>query len=81
MLAALGCGTLATVLFFNEPPPPGEWGFASPLAQHLFAGQPADISGFIGVVVAAAAYLVFRRREGPDSRPEESAPAVVVANQ
>jgi NCS1 family nucleobase:cation symporter-1 len=81
MMAAFACGTLATVLFFNEPPPPGEWGFASPLAQHLFAGQPADISGFVGVLVTAFAYLYFRRWERRGSRPEEAAPAVVAANQ
>jgi NCS1 family nucleobase:cation symporter-1 len=59
----LACGTLATLLFFNEPPPPGEWGFVSPLAQHLFAGQPADLSSLVGVLVAAIAYGVCRRFE------------------
>ncbi len=56
-LTAFACGTLATILFFNEPPAPGQWGFASPLAQWLFRGQPADVSPFIGVVVTALAYL------------------------
>jgi NCS1 family nucleobase:cation symporter-1 len=63
ILAAFACGTLATLLFFNEPPPPGEWGFVSPLAQHLFAGQPADISGWVGVLVTFLAYLACRRWE------------------
>jgi purine-cytosine permease-like protein len=81
MMAAFACGTLATVLFFNEPPPPGEWGFASPLAQHLFAGQPADISGFVGVLVTAIAYLYFRRWERPHRRPPGPAPAALAANQ
>jgi nucleobase:cation symporter-1, NCS1 family len=63
LMAAFTAGTLATVLFFNEPPPPGEWGFASPLAQHLFAGQPADISGFAGILVTAVAYWLARRWE------------------
>lgn len=69
MMAALGLGTLATILFFNEPPPPGEWGFVSPLAQHLFQGQPADISGFVGVAVTTICYLLFRSREQRRSRP------------
>ncbi|HEY6537905.1 MAG TPA: cytosine permease [Candidatus Dormibacteraeota bacterium] len=67
LLAAFGAGTLATLLFFNEPPPPGQWGFVSPLAQHLFAGQPADISGLVGVVATAVAYWLARsweRRSG-----------------
>jgi hypothetical protein len=69
MMAAFGVGTLATIHFFNEPPPPGEWGFVSPLAQHLFQGQPADISGFVGVAVTTVCYLLFRRREQRRPRP------------
>ena len=65
MVAAFLVGTLATVLFFNEPPPPGQWGWVSPLASHLFQGQPADISGVVGTVVAVLAYLVARRLERP----------------
>ncbi|HVB13925.1 MAG TPA: cytosine permease [Candidatus Dormibacteraeota bacterium] len=64
LIAAFAVGTLATLLFFNEPPPPGEWGFVSPLAQHLFSGQPADISGLVGVLVTALAYWLARRWEG-----------------
>ncbi|MHB1526517.1 MAG: purine-cytosine permease family protein [Candidatus Dormibacteria bacterium] len=71
-------GTLATVLFFNEPPPPGEWGFVSPLAQHLFLGQPADISGFVGVAVTTLAYLFFRSRERRQET-RDGAPAAAVA--
>jgi NCS1 family nucleobase:cation symporter-1 len=63
VMVAFAAGTLATLLFFNEPPPPGEWGFVSPLAQHLFAGQPADISGFVGVSVTALAYWLARHWE------------------
>jgi len=63
VMAAFAAGTLATLLFFNEPPPPGEWGFVSPLAQHLFIGQPADISGFVGIVVTGLAYWLARRWE------------------
>ncbi|MGC1185314.1 MAG: cytosine permease [Candidatus Dormiibacterota bacterium] len=63
LMAAFAGGTVATLLFFNEPPPPGEWGFVSPLAQHLFAGQPADISGFVGVLVTGVAYWLARRWE------------------
>ena len=62
-MAAFLVGTAATIAFFNEPPPPGEWGFVSPLAQHLFLGQPADISGFVGVAVTLVAYLSLRRLE------------------
>jgi NCS1 family nucleobase:cation symporter-1 len=72
MMAAFGIGTLATVLFFNEPPPPGEWGFVSPVAQHLFQGQPADISGVVGVVVTTLCYLFFRHREQRNPRPAAS---------
>ena len=64
LMGAFAAGTLATLLFFNEPPPPGEWGFVSPLAQHLFAGRPADISGFVGVLVTAFAYWAVRRWQG-----------------
>jgi len=80
LMAAFAAGTLATLLFFNEPPPPGEWGFVSPLAQHLFAGQPADISGFVGVLVTAVAYWLARRWEGRHDAGEgarEPAPAVL----
>ena len=63
MFTAFVLGTVATVLFFNEPPPPGEWGFVSPLAHWLFLGQPADISGFVGLAVTTLAYLVLRRLE------------------
>ena len=62
-MAAFLVGTAATIAFFNEPPPPGEWGFVSPLAQRLFLGQPADISGFVGVAATVVAYLAFRRVE------------------
>jgi NCS1 family nucleobase:cation symporter-1 len=72
VMAAFACGTLATLLFFNEPPPPGEWGFVSPLAQHLFAGQPADISGWVGVLVTFIAYLACRRWESRGGRAAES---------
>jgi NCS1 family nucleobase:cation symporter-1 len=67
LMVAFAAGTLATLLFFNEPPPPGEWGFVSPLAQHLFAGQPADVSGFVGVLVTAIAYWLARHWESRDS--------------
>ena len=76
MMAAFAAGTVATLLFFNEPPPPGEWGFVSPVAKQLFAGQPADISGFVGVVVTVLAYWLARRwevRHGPDSGVRVSA--------
>ncbi len=63
VLAAFLIGTAATILFFNEPPPPGEWGFVSPLAQHLFQGQPADISSLVGTLVAAVAYVLLTARE------------------
>jgi NCS1 family nucleobase:cation symporter-1 len=63
MMAAFLIGTLATVAFFNEPPPPGEWGFVSPLAHWLFLGQPADISGFVGVAVTTLAYFAFHSLE------------------
>ncbi|HVA22625.1 MAG TPA: cytosine permease [Candidatus Micrarchaeia archaeon] len=63
MVAAFGIGTAATILFFNEPPPAGEWGWASPVAQHLFGGQPADISGLVGTLVTVGAYLLLRRWE------------------
>ncbi|MGC1909406.1 MAG: cytosine permease [Candidatus Dormiibacterota bacterium] len=82
MMAAFSAGTLATLLFFNEPPPPGEWGFVSPLAQRLFLGQPADISGFVGVLVTALAYWAARRWEGShgQSRPtRESTPSILDA--
>jgi NCS1 family nucleobase:cation symporter-1 len=72
IMVAFAAGTLATLLFFNEPPPPGEWGFVSPLAQHLFAGQPADISGLVGVLVTALAYWVARRWEGRKDEGERS---------
>ncbi len=75
MLTAFGLGTLATILFFNEPPPPGEWGFVSPLAHWLFQGQPADVSGFVGAAVTTVAYLVLRARE-PKGRPAPGATAV-----
>ncbi|MHB1523573.1 MAG: purine-cytosine permease family protein [Candidatus Dormibacteria bacterium] len=65
-------GTVATILFYNEPPPPGEWGFVSPLAAHLFAGQPADVSGLVGMAVAAAVYLLLRER---NPRAQALAPA------
>ena len=61
-LAPFLVGTAATIAFYNEPPPPGEWGFVSPLAAHLFAGQPADVSGLVGMAVAAVAYLLLRER-------------------
>ena len=70
LMVAFAAGTLATLLFFNEPPPPGEWGFVSPLAHHLFAGQPADISGFVGVLVTALAYWLARRWEGRHDQGE-----------
>ncbi len=63
MVIAFAIGTLATIAFFNEPPPPGEWGWVSPFAQHLFAGQPADISGFVGTAATVLAYVACRRWE------------------
>ncbi len=63
MMAAFAFGTVMTVLLFNEPPPPGEWGFVSPIAQRRFLGQPADISGFVGAAATAAAHLLLRRLE------------------
>ncbi|MGH7609613.1 MAG: purine-cytosine permease family protein [Candidatus Dormibacteria bacterium] len=69
MLVAFACGTVATVLFFNQPPPPGEWGFASPLAQWLFHGQPADLSPFAGVLVTSVAYWACRRWEARGRAP------------
>ena len=65
-MAAFLIGTAATILFYNEPPPPGEWGFVSPLAARLFASQPADISGLVGMAVTAAAYLLLRERHWPE---------------
>lgn len=62
-MTAFAVGTLATIAFFNQPPPPGEWGFVSPLASRIFLGQPADVSSLVGVAVTAAAYLLLRRRE------------------
>ncbi|MGH7643621.1 MAG: purine-cytosine permease family protein [Candidatus Dormibacteria bacterium] len=72
LMAAFAAGTAATLLFFNEPPAPGEWGFVSPVAQHLFAGQPADISGFVGVLVTLLAYFAARRWEGSRHEGEGS---------
>ncbi|MGH7667647.1 MAG: purine-cytosine permease family protein [Candidatus Dormibacteria bacterium] len=63
LLAAFSAGTVATLLFFNQPPPPGEWGFASPLAQWVFVRQPADISEFVGALVTVLAYWLARRWE------------------
>ncbi|HVC38761.1 MAG TPA: cytosine permease [Candidatus Dormibacteraeota bacterium] len=77
LMLAFAAGTAATLLFFNEPPPPGEWGFVSPLAQQLFGHQPADISGFVGVLVTALAYWLARRWEaahGEGGRTVEPAP-------
>ncbi len=72
MLAALAIGTAATILFFDEPPPPGQFGWVSPLARHLFGSQPADISGVVGTLVSVGAYLALRgweaRRPGGDVR-------------
>ncbi|HUY98311.1 MAG TPA: cytosine permease [Verrucomicrobiae bacterium] len=63
MLLAFAIGTAATVLFFNEPPPPGQFGWVSPVAQRLFGGQPADISGFVGTGITVVAYFALRRLE------------------
>lgn len=62
-MTAFAVGTLATIAFFNQPPPPGEWGFVSPLASRIFLGQPADISSLVGISVTALTYLLLRRRE------------------
>ena len=72
LMSAFAAGSLATLLFFNEPPPPGEWGFVSPLAEHLFRGQPADISGFVGVLATALAYWLARRWERRHHQGDES---------
>ncbi|MGH7759375.1 MAG: purine-cytosine permease family protein, partial [Candidatus Dormibacteria bacterium] len=75
LMAAFGAGTVATLLFFNQPPPPGEWGFASPLAQFLFLHQPADISELVGVAVTVVAYWLARRWEsGHQGRPGSAGP-------
>ncbi len=67
-VSAFLIGTLATILFYNEPPPPGEWGFVSPLAAHLFGGLPADVSGLVGVTATTIAYLLLRHRESSSER-------------
>jgi NCS1 family nucleobase:cation symporter-1 len=52
-LATLGLGTLATLLFFQEP---GFYvGFG---ARLVFHDQPADISSFVGVGVSAVLFVV-----------------------
>jgi nucleobase:cation symporter-1, NCS1 family len=62
-LATFGLGTLATLLFFQEP------GFYHGLgARLLFHDQPADISSFVGVGVSALLFVVllrFWRRPAP----------------
>ncbi len=63
MVLALCCGTLATLLFFDQPPPPGQWGFVSPLAQHLFGTLPADLSGWAGALTTWVCYLLVRAFE------------------
>ena len=56
-LATFALGTVATLLFFQEP------GFyQGVLARVLFQGQPADISPFIGVGVSLALFALFARR-------------------
>ena len=47
----------------------------------LFAGQPADVSGFVGVLVTVVAYLGFRRWERLVGRPQGPAPAAVGASR
>jgi len=55
-LATFGLGTLATLLFFQEP------GFYQGLgARLLFHDQPADISSFVGVGVSAVLFVVLLR--------------------
>ena len=63
-LATFGVGTLATLLFFQEP------GFYQGLgARLLFQDQPADISSFIGVGVSLALFVLLARRRGRGSTP------------
>ena len=55
-MATLGLGTLATLLFFQEP---GFYvGFGAKLVFHE---QPADISSFVGVGVSAVLFVVLLR--------------------
>ncbi|MEA2681897.1 MAG: nucleobase:cation symporter, family [Chloroflexota bacterium] len=63
-LATFGVGTLATLLFFQEP------GFFRGVgAQLLFHDQFADISPFIGVAVSVVVFLGLVRLLRPRSAP------------
>ncbi|MDQ6746705.1 MAG: cytosine permease, partial [Candidatus Dormibacteraeota bacterium] len=56
-LATFGAGTLATLLFFQEP------GFyQGALARLLFHDQPADISALVGVTVSLVLFLLLARQ-------------------
>jgi len=60
-LATFAVGTVATLLFFQEPP-----FFVGAAARALFHDQPADISPLVGVAVTLALVaLVMRRRPAP----------------
>lgn len=63
-LATFAVGTLATLLFYQEP------GFYQGLgARLLFGDQPADISSFVGVGVSAALLLLILRLRGQPVEP------------
>ena len=56
-LATFGLGTLATLLFFQQP------GFYQGLGAHLlFGGQPADISPFVGVGLSLVVFVLLAKR-------------------
>jgi purine-cytosine permease-like protein len=56
-LVVFGIGTLATLLFYQEP------GFYQGLLAHLlFGSQPADISAFVGTGLTLVLFLFARRR-------------------
>ncbi|MGI8609444.1 MAG: cytosine permease, partial [Candidatus Dormibacteria bacterium] len=68
-LGAFGLGTIATLLFFQEPP-----FFVGAAARLVFGNQPADISPLVGVGVTLLliTLLVRRPREAtPSQRPRD----------
>jgi NCS1 nucleoside transporter family len=55
-LATFALGTMATLLFYQNP------GFYQGLGAHLlFRDQPADISSFVGVAVSAVLFIGWQR--------------------